>query len=94
MKISLSRTASMLTIAGATLVVAAAPAAAVPDQPDAWEKCAGIARAGLNDCGSLDGSHPCAGQGTKDADPNEWVYLPKGACAKIGGEVKGEKPAK
>ncbi len=31
---------------------------------------------------------------TADDDPNEWVYVPKGTCEKIGGVVKGEKPAK
>ncbi len=71
-----------------------ATAQAVPDQPESWEKCAGIAKAGKNDCGALDGSHRCSGQATKDSDPNEWVYVPKGTCEKIGGVVKGEKPAK
>ena len=40
----------------------AGTAQAVPDAPQQWEKCAGIARAGMNDCGALDGSHNCAGQ--------------------------------
>ncbi len=30
----------------------ASGANAVPDQPKNWEKCAGIAKAGKNDCGS------------------------------------------
>jgi len=76
----------MLMIAGA--------AQAVPDQPKVWEKCAGVSKAGKNDCGALDGSHVCGGQATQDNDPNEWVYVPKGTCEKLGGEVKGEKPAK
>ena len=68
---------------------------AVPNQPTAWEKCAGIAKAGKNDCGALNGSHNCAGQATADNDDNEWVYLPKGTCEKVtGGVVKAEKPAK
>lgn len=29
----------------------------MPDQPTQWEKCAGIAKARINDCGALDGSH-------------------------------------
>lgn len=69
--------------------------AAVPDAPAAWEKCAGIAKAGKNDCGSLDGKHDCAGKATKDNDPNEWVYVPEGTCEKIvGGKVASVKPAK
>lgn len=69
--------------------------AAVPDQPKVWEKCAGIAKAGQNDCGALDKSHGCAGQAKMDNDDNEWVYVPKGTCTKItGGKVIAEKPAK
>ena len=68
---------------------------AVPDQPEAWEKCLGIAKAGANDCGATDGSHGCAGQATKDGDPKEWVYVPEGTCEKIvGGVVYKVKPAK
>lgn len=70
-------------------------AQAVPDQPSQWEKCAGIAKAGKNDCGALDGSHSCAGQAKADNSPNEWVYVPAGTCNKItGGKVAELKPAK
>jgi len=76
-------------------VLTATSANAVPSQPTAWEKCAGIAKAGKNDCGALNGSHHCAGQATKDNSPHEWVYVPQGTCEKItGGEVKAVKPAK
>lgn len=69
--------------------------AAVPEAPKAWEKCAGVAKAGKNDCGALDGKHNCAGQATRDNDDNEWVYVPKGTCEKItGGTVAAVKPAK
>ncbi|HZP88035.1 MAG TPA: DUF2282 domain-containing protein [Burkholderiales bacterium] len=47
------------------------------------EKCAGIVKAGQNDCGTA--NHSCAGQGKKDGDPEEWVYVPKGTCEKIVG---------
>lgn len=58
--------------------------AAVAAAPDATrEKCAGIARAGLNDCGTS--THSCAGQATADNQPEEWIYLPKGTCQKIVG---------
>lgn len=76
-------------------VLTATSANAVPNQPTAWEKCAGITKAGKNDCGALNGSHNCAGQATTDNNDDEWVYLPKGTCDKIiGGVVKAEKPAK
>lgn len=68
---------------------------AVPDSPKAWEKCAGISKAGMNDCGSLDGSHACAGQAKSDNSAQEWVYVPEGTCTKIvGGTVAKVKPAK
>lgn len=77
------------------LSMAASTAMAVPDQPKNWEKCAGIAKAGMNDCGSLDGKHACAGQAKVDNDPQEWVYVPEGTCTKItGGKVAKVKPAK
>jgi uncharacterized membrane protein len=54
------------------------------------EKCYGVVKAGKNDCGAP--GHSCAGQAAKDADPNEWVYVPAGTCDKlVGGST--EKPA-
>ncbi|MFT6153402.1 MAG: putative membrane protein [Crocinitomicaceae bacterium] len=68
---------------------------AVPDQPENWEKCAGIAKAGNNDCGALDGSHGCSGLAKSDNLAIEWVYVPEGTCDKIvGGRVAKIKPAK
>lgn len=80
---------------GAGALLLGGGAQAVPDQPETWEKCAGVAMAGQNDCGALDGSHDCAGQAESDGDSNEWVYVPEGTCTKIvGGEVAATKPAK
>ncbi|CAH0992324.1 hypothetical protein SIN8267_02443 [Sinobacterium norvegicum] len=80
---------------GAVLTTTSLGALAVPDQPQQWEKCAGIAKAGANDCGALDGSHGCAGQAKADNLANEWVYVPSGTCDKItGGRVAALKPAK
>lgn len=69
---------------------------AVPAQPKNWEKCAGVAKAGKNDCGSLTkGGHSCAGQAASDNLDSEWVYVPEGTCAKLTGGQKGKvKPAK
>lgn len=47
------------------------------------EKCYGIAKAGMNDCGNS--LHACAGQAKSDSLGNEWVYVPKGVCKKIVG---------
>ena len=52
-----------------------------------FEKCQGIAKTGMNDCGTS--KHSCAGQATVDNDPEEWIYVPEGTCSKIaGGKVK------
>ncbi|ABV38987.1 conserved hypothetical protein [Shewanella sediminis HAW-EB3] len=84
-----------LTVAGILAAGISMGANAVPEQPTQWEKCAGIAKAGANDCGALDGSHGCAGQAKSDNLPNEWVYVPAGTCEKItGGVIKAVKPAK
>jgi uncharacterized membrane protein len=50
------------------------------------EKCYGIAKAGQNDCGTA--THACAGQAKKDNAPDEWKYVPRGTCAKLGGKLK------
>lgn len=68
---------------------------AVPDAPKNWEKCAGISKAKMNDCGALDGKHGCASQAPADNMKTEWIYVPEGTCAKIpGGVVAKVKPAK
>ena len=91
-KVMQSTIAGILAL-GATMV--STTASAVPDQPKFWEKCSGIAKAGMNDCGSFDGKHGCSGQATLTNSDAEWVYTPKGTCAKItGGTVAKIKPAK
>jgi uncharacterized membrane protein len=47
------------------------------------EKCYGIAKAGKNDCQTA--THSCAGTATADAQPDSWIYVPKGTCDKIAG---------
>jgi len=90
-KIAMSAISGILALG----VLTTTSANAVPNQPAEWEKCAGITKAGKNDCGALNGLHNCAGQATKDNDDSEWVYVPKGTCEKItGGVVKAVKPAK
>jgi uncharacterized membrane protein len=62
---------------------------AAKDEKASMEKCAGIAKAGKNDCGTS--KHACSGQSKTDGG-EEWVYVPKGACEKIvGGSVVASK---
>lgn len=82
-----NKTSSKNTLTAACLLSAAigiaASAANAHAQPDETEKCAGIVKAGLNDCGA--NGHGCAGYADVDGDPNEWVFMPKGLCDKIVG---------
>ena len=56
-----------------------------------FEKCAGIVKAGMNDCGTS--KHGCGGAAKKDNDREEWIYVPKGTCKKIAGGKLITKPA-
>ncbi|MPW22904.1 Uncharacterized membrane protein [Paraburkholderia diazotrophica] len=48
-----------------------------------FEKCAGIAKAGKNDCGTSKSS--CAATAKMDHDTEAWILVPKGTCDKIAG---------
>jgi len=50
-----------------------------------YEKCFGIAKAGMNDCAGKGAPHACAGQASIDRDKVDFVFLPKGSCGKIAG---------
>jgi uncharacterized membrane protein len=57
------------------------------------EKCFGIAKPGSNDCANLSGSHSCAGQSKNAMAADEWNYVAKGTCEKIGGKSEAEAKA-
>jgi len=66
----------------------ASPSAFAADAPaPALVQCFGVNAIAKNDCAA--GSHSCAGQATKARDPQSFVLLPAGACAKLdGGSLK------
>ncbi|HNA28895.1 MAG TPA: DUF2282 domain-containing protein [Thiobacillaceae bacterium] len=68
-------------IAGA-LALGVAAGDALADRGD-FEKCAGVAKAGKNDCGTSKTS--CAGTAKADRDPEAWVLVPRGTCLKLAG---------
>jgi uncharacterized membrane protein len=75
---------------GGLLALGVASSASAADKKVEMENCYGIAKAGMNDCGSKKSGHSCAGQASKNSDPNDFVALPKGTCNKIaGGSVSG-----
>jgi len=49
------------------------------------ETCYGIAKAGKNDCATA--KHACNSQATVDNAPDDFKYVPKGTCEKIGGKL-------
>jgi uncharacterized membrane protein len=60
------------------------------DDAKAKEKCFGIAKAGQNDCANVSGTHSCAGQSKVDNGADEWKYVAKGTCTKLGGKTADE----
>ena len=85
MKTSKSSLASGLIALAFGSGLASTGALAAPDAPEVWERCTGISKAGMNDCGATDGAHSCAGQAPEDGMDTEWVYVPEGTCEKIVG---------
>ena len=75
----------LVAAAVAAVIAAPAPAGAgpAPDPIYQAEKCFGISVAGKNDCSTR--GHSCAGDATRDRDPNSWIYVPVGTCTKIEG---------
>jgi uncharacterized membrane protein len=80
-----SDTLAVRVLSGAlALGLAATSGTALAAKPG-MEKCAGIVKAGKNDCGTS--KHSCAGQAARDGDKEEWVYVPTGTCDKIVGAM-------
>jgi uncharacterized membrane protein len=63
---------------------------------DGKEQCAGIAKAGQNDCATS--TNACHGHATADQTAEAWIYLPTGTCGRIAGgrvvNVKDPTPKK
>ena len=47
------------------------------------EQCAGVIKAGKNDCATS--TNACHGHATTDSNPEAWIYVPTGTCEKIAG---------
>ena len=76
-RVLLSLAVSSLLGAGLASFTTAAVAA------DDMEQCAGIAKAGKNDCATS--TNACHGHVETDANAEAWIYVPKGTCSKIAG---------
>jgi uncharacterized membrane protein len=73
-------------IASLVALSALSGAAQAQDKAAEKEKCFGVAKKAANDCGTA--KHSCAGQAAADNLPEEWKYVAKGSCEKMGGKVK------
>jgi uncharacterized membrane protein len=81
------KTIAIASAVGSLLALGSATVSA--EDAAAKEKCAGVAEAGQNDCATS--THSCAGQAKTAKAKDEWKYVPKGECEKMGGKVIEKK---
>lgn len=80
----------LIVSAIAQLAIAADKPSEMGTAPSGMEKCYGIAKADMNDCGTA--SHGCSGESKIDHDPEAWLFVPTGLCTRIaGGSTKPPK---
>jgi uncharacterized membrane protein len=88
---------STIRLAVASLVAlgigSLATTAYAADDHSGDEQCAGVIKAGKNDCATS--MNDCHGHVKADANPMAWIYVPKGTCDRIVGAhvVKVKEPA-
>jgi uncharacterized membrane protein len=73
----------MFAVTSALAVAGAATGSVAMAADGAMEQCAGIIKAGKNDCATS--TNACHGHVDKDASPEAWIYLPKGTCERLAG---------
>ncbi len=81
------KTLAIASAVGSLLALGSASVSAA----DAKEKCSGVVKMGQNDCANA--KHSCAGQAKTDNAADEWKYVPKGECEKMGGKVVAAEKA-
>ena len=85
-----------LALSGAFALSASASAATQSGPSGDKEQCAGIVKAGKNDCATS--TNDCHSHVQVDSSPEAWIYVPKGTCDKIVGgrivQVKEPPPKK
>lgn len=65
------------------LAMGAVSTASVALADEGKEQCAGVIKAGKNDCATS--TNACHSHVTVDNSPEAWIYLPKGTCERITG---------
>jgi uncharacterized membrane protein len=85
-----------LAISGVLALSGAALTSTAVAAQDGMEQCAGIVKAGKNDCATS--TNACHGHVTSDANSEAWIYVPQGTCDRIVGghivKVQEPPPAK
>ena len=80
----MNRNSLYMSAVTAALAVAGAATGGVAMAADGnMEQCAGIIKAGKNDCATS--TNACHGHVEKDSSPEAWIYLPKGTCERLAG---------
>lgn len=64
-------------------LIALGVATSMPAEAAKKEKCFGVAKAGGNDCQTV--NNACAGQSNVDDQADAWLFVPKGVCEKLTG---------
>ena len=79
------RTSNLLHAAMTSLLAisAASVATSVSAEEAKHEQCAGVIKAGKNDCATS--TNACHGHVSTDSHPEAWIYLPAGTCERIEG---------
>ena len=72
-----------LAVSGVLALTGTALASTAFAADDSKEQCAGIVKAGKNDCATS--ANACHGHATADATTEAWIYVPKGTCERIVG---------
>ena len=88
----MSKHSSMLQLAisGVLALSGAALTSTAVAAQDGMEQCAGIVKAGKNDCATS--ANACHGHVTSDANTEAWIYVPKGTFDRIvGGHIVSVK---
>ena len=83
---SINKSAVRLAITSVLALSASALVSTASAADENKEQCAGIIKAGKNDCATA--TNACHGHVESDANPNAWIYVPKGTCERlVGGRV-------
>ena len=79
-----------VTLAGMVAAAFSANTLAANEDHSKDEKCAGVVKAGKNDCSTS--RNACHGHVNADSDSEAWVWVPMGTCDKIvGARVTSQK---